>query len=74
MAASDDWRRIVASALDWEQGHAKFDAAIEGLSPALRGRRPEGFPHSVWELVDHIRRTQGDLLEFCENPNYKDLK
>jgi len=74
MAASDDWRRIVASALDWEQAHAKFDSALAGLPAELRGRRPDRFPHSVWELVDHIRRTQHDLLEFCENPSYKELK
>jgi uncharacterized damage-inducible protein DinB len=74
MTAPTDWRRIVASALDWEQAHAKFDSAIDGLPPELRGRRPDGFPHSAWELVEHIRRTQRDLLEFCENPNYKELK
>ena len=74
MAASDDWRRIVASALDWEQAHAKFDSAIADLPRELRGRRPDNFPHSTWELVDHIRRTQHDLLEFCQNPNYKELK
>lgn len=74
MAASDDWRRIVASALDWEQAHAKFDSAIAGLPRDLRGRRPDNFPHSVWELVEHIRRAQYDLLDFCQNPNYKELK
>ena len=74
MTAPNDWRRIVASALDWEQAHAKLDSAIDGLAPDLRGRRPDGFPHSAWELVEHIRRTQHDLLEFCENPNYKELK
>ncbi len=73
MAAGEDWRRIVASALDWEQAHAKFDAAIADLPRDLRGRRPEAFPHSAWELVDHIKRTQNDLLEFCQNPHYKEL-
>lgn len=74
MAHTDDWRRIVASALDWEQAHSKFDSAIENLAPDLRGQRPAGLPHSIWELVDHIRRTQHDLLEFCRNPAYQDPK
>jgi uncharacterized damage-inducible protein DinB len=74
LAATDDWRRIVASALDWEQAHATFDSAIADLPRELRGRRPDNFPHSTWELVDHIRRTQHDLLDFCQNPNYKELK
>jgi hypothetical protein len=70
MGSADDWRGIVASSLDWEQAHTKFDSAIANLAPELRGRRPEGFPHSVWELVEHIRLAQHDLLEFCRNANY----
>ena len=72
MANTESWRSIVASALDWEQAHAKLDSAIDKLPAELRGKRPEGLPHSVWELVDHIRRTQHDLLEFCTNPEYTD--
>lgn len=74
MEPNDDWRRIVASSLDWEQAHAKLDSALDKLAPELRGRRPDGLPHSVWELVDHIRRTQHDLLEFCVNPHYHEPK
>jgi len=74
MAAQEDWRRIVALALDWEQAHANLDSAINGLPTHLRGRRPDNFPHSAWELLDHIRRTQRDLLEFCRNPQYEELK
>ena len=73
MTDSESWRRIVASSLDWEQAHAKLDSAIAGLAPELRGTRPANFPHSVWDLLDHIRRTQKDLLEFCTNPNYKEI-
>ena len=71
---NERWRAIVASALDWEQAHANLDHAVRGLAPELRGRRPENFPHSAWELLDHIRATQNDLLEFCRNPNYVELK
>lgn len=74
MATTDTWRGIVASSLDWEQAHASFDSAIDELPPYLRGERPNDFPHSVWELVDHIRRTQHDLLEFCTNPKYEEPK
>ena len=70
MTAGENWRGIVASSLNWEQAHANFDKAIAGLAHELRGTRPANFPHSVWDLVDHIRRTQNDLLEFCRNPKY----
>ena len=72
MARTEEWRSIVASALDWEQAHAKLDSALDKLPANLRGKRPDGLPHSVWELVDHIRRTQHDLLEFCRNPEYSE--
>jgi uncharacterized damage-inducible protein DinB len=69
-SALEKWASIVASALRWDQSHVSLDRAVEGLAPALRGTRPTNFPHSAWELLDHIRRTQRDLLEFCTNPGY----
>jgi uncharacterized damage-inducible protein DinB len=74
MALQDEWAKIVASSLDWEQAHATFENALKDLPADLRGRRPDNFPHSVWELVDHIRATQHDLLEFCRNPAYEEMK
>lgn len=75
MSQNQDWQAIVASSLDWDQAHATFDASVEGLAPALRGVRPDRFPHSVWELVEHIRIAQTDLLDFCRNANYRhDMK
>jgi uncharacterized damage-inducible protein DinB len=72
--AVEKWARIVASALIWDQAHASLDRAVEGLAPPLRGKRPPNFVHSAWELLDHIRRTQRDVLEFCTNPNYHEPK
>lgn len=64
------WRDITANALDWHEAHAPFESAATNLPANLRGRRPENFPHSPWELVEHIRRTQGDLVDFMENEKY----
>ena len=64
------WRAIIASSLGWQEAHATFEAAVEGVPVHLRGRRPDAFPHSAWELVDHIRRTQADLVEFMTNADY----
>jgi DinB family protein len=51
--------------------HATFDDAVKGMPEKWRGVRPEGFPHSAWMLLDHLRLTQWDILEFSRNPNYK---
>jgi hypothetical protein len=74
MASNEAWRTIIASAFDWEQAHASLDSSLEGLAPADRGKRPDNHPHSCWELVEHIRRAQWDLLDFCRNPDYKEQK
>jgi hypothetical protein len=50
--------------------HLDFDTAIGGLRPELRGVRPEGASHSVWELVEHLRICQWDILEFSRNPEH----
>lgn len=65
-----DWKAIVASSLDWEQAHVSFDHAVRGLPAGLRTRRPKGYEHSVWDLVEHIRLAQHDLLDFLTNPRY----
>lgn len=69
-AAPAPWRTIVASSLDWHEAHATFDDAVAGLEPELRGHRPEHFPHSAWELLEHIRRAQSDLLAFMRDAGY----
>ena len=71
MSGTSDWREIVASALDWEQAHASLDRAVEDLPAELRGRRAAGVPYSIWQLLEHIRLAQRDLLDFCRNPEYK---
>ena len=59
--------------------HAKFDDVVSGLSPKLRGIKPEALPYSPWQLLEHIRIAQKDILEFCDNgsgsyqqPNWPD--
>src|SRR5262245_51836935 len=59
--------------LSWQDAHVGFEKAVEGLAAKLRGVRVEGFPHSPWELLEHLRLTQHDNLGFCRNPKYEEL-
>jgi hypothetical protein len=63
----------VARLLDWEDAHLGFDKVLEGLHRDLRGQAPAGLPYSPWQLLEHLRITQADILEFCLNPNYREL-
>src|SRR2546421_273224 len=61
--------------LDFRSAHVGFDAAVKGFPPRLRGAVPKGFEHSVWQLLEHIRIAQADILDFCVNPKYRhDMK
>ena len=51
--------------------HARFDDAVKDLPEELRGVRPDGLPHSAWMLLEHLRLTQWDILEFSRNSKYK---
>lgn len=64
-------RDHLANALGWDEAHATFDKAVAGIPAVKRGVRPEGFEHSAWQLVEHIRIAQDDLLDFCVNAGYE---
>ena len=67
---SDPLRAHLVRLLDWEEAHAGFDKVIGGLAPSLRGARAAGFEHSAWQLLEHLRIAQSDILDFCVNPAY----
>src|SRR5262245_52239897 len=60
--------------LEKGSAHAPFDAAVRGLEPPLRGVRPEGAAHSAWQLVEHLRLAQRDILDFCREKDYVEGK
>lgn len=65
-------RDLLARLLAWEDAHVSFDAAVAGIPVAQRGRVPTGLPHSPWQLVEHLRLAQHDILDFCVNPQYEE--
>lgn len=67
---NDPLRQQLSKALDWQEAHATFDQAVDGIPADKRGTRPPGFEHSAWQLIEHLRLAQDDLLDFCRNPRY----
>jgi uncharacterized damage-inducible protein DinB len=74
MAKSDPLRDQLVRVLDWGEAHVDLDGAIKGLPADKRGVTPPGFPHSAWQLLDHLRIAQEDIHDFCVNPNYHEMK
>ena len=54
--------------------HASFREAIKELNPKLRGVKPDNMPYSIWQLVEHIRIAQWDMLGFCKDAEHKSPK
>ena len=73
MASTTPLREQLIKLLGWEDAHVGFDAAVAGLPPQLRGTAPAGLPYSPWQLVEHLRITQHDILDFCRNPGYEEM-
>ena len=67
-------RAQLAKFLDWEEAHVGFDTAVKGIPPRLRGVVPDGWEYSAWQLVEHLRIAQADILDFCVNAKYKAKK
>ena len=67
---TDAVRDHLVRLLAWEDAHVTFDKAVAGVPATARGARPPGFDHSVWQLLEHIRLAQDDILDFCVNDRY----
>ena len=67
-------RALLGRLLEWEDAHAGLESAIANMPEAHRGVVPSGLPYSAWQLLEHIRIAQEDILDFCRNPAYAHKK
>jgi uncharacterized damage-inducible protein DinB len=63
-------RRHLDELLAGGEAHADFETAVRGVPEALRGARPRGVDHSLWQLLEHLRIAQWDILEFSRDPHH----
>ena len=63
----DELETQLVALLAGGQAHADFDKVVAGMPEEMRGARPERVPYSAWQLLEHLRITQRDILEFCTN-------
>ena len=72
MSSEERLREHLRKMLDWEDAHVDFDGAVEGIAADRRGSAPAGIPFSPWQLLEHMRITQHDILDFCRNAAYQE--
>ena len=67
-------RKHLADTLRMKGAHLTLDEAVSDFPTDQRGAKPHGAPHSAWELLEHMRLAQEDILDFSRNPKYKERK
>ncbi|MCU1333212.1 MAG: hypothetical protein JWM08_2204 [Candidatus Angelobacter sp.] len=74
MTKTDPVRQHIANLLTKAEAHIDLREALKNFPGELRGRKPEGAPHTPWQLLEHIRITQWDILEFSRSGKHESPK
>lgn len=64
MKTTDPLRQHLVNLLTKAEAHVDVRSVLEEFPAELRGRKPEGAPHTPWQLLEHMRIAQWDILEF----------
>ena len=70
MAHLQGLKKHLIKLLDAEGAHINFDQAVKDFPPKLRGQKPAGAPHTAWQLLEHMRIAQWDILEFSRDAGH----
>jgi hypothetical protein len=68
MAESGEVVKELLALLEGKQAHADFQKVVKDFPAELRGVVPDKLPYSAWQLIEHLRITQHDILNFCAPP------
>jgi hypothetical protein len=74
----DDHNKIVVNEISklllGGSAHIGLKDALDGLPKNLRSIKPDNMPYSIWQLVEHIRIAQWDMLQFCKDDGHQSPK
>ena len=63
-------REHVLNLLQGRGAHLNFDDVMKTIPESLIARKVKGSPHTAWQLLEHMRIAQWDILEFSRNPGH----
>ena len=64
-------RQQLVNALTKRQAHQSFETVVDGFPAAHYNTKPPNTPYSFWHLLEHMRVTQADILDYIVNPQYQ---
>ncbi len=71
MNNQDTIRKQLQSCLEGHGAHISLDAAVDGFPLEMAGARVPKVDHTAWQLLDHIRIAQWDIVEFSRDPDHE---
>jgi hypothetical protein len=74
MNSDDILREQLMYLLGGGGAHVAVGKVINDFPEELRGRKTDGAPHTAWQLLEHMRIAQWDILEFCRDGNHQSPK
>ena len=66
-------RKHLIESLSGEKAHITFDKVVEDFPMDAINKKVEHIPHSPFDLVEHMRLAQADIIDFIKNPNYQEM-
>jgi uncharacterized damage-inducible protein DinB len=73
-SSDTDLRSLLQKFLSGGSAHADFEKAMKNVPRSKRSAIPSGAPHSLWQLAEHVRLAQADILEFATSSSYREKK
>ena len=70
MTIDQSLRKDLKKLLIGRLAHVQFEEILSGVPFDLQGTRPEGAEHTLWEVLEHLRIAQWDILEFSRDPGH----
>jgi len=64
-------RKMLIDAMRGHESHLDFDSALKDFPAEARGIKLAGAPHTAWQLLEHMRLAQRDILDFSRDPKHK---
>jgi hypothetical protein len=63
-------REQLKTLLTGHGAHEPLERILAGIAEPVRGRRPNGFAHSPWEILEHLRIAQWDIVEYTRDATH----
>src|SRR5437868_4719395 len=71
MKRTNELKERVVDLLSGGGAHVAPSDVLQGFPPELRGSKPTGSPHTAWEILEHLRIAQHDLIEYARTPGFE---